>query len=87
MLFPWKRFPSKARGQTMQLLIEAEEPGNPRSLFRVSLDGRALGAKLTAPQAHVLAGDVIEDYVLSKDRRVQAASLADEQNTTSAPAV
>ena len=34
----------------MQVVLETEEPGNPRSLFRVSVDGKVVAGALTAAQ-------------------------------------
>jgi hypothetical protein len=48
----------------MQLLLEAEEPGNPRSLFRITLNGKVIARSLTAAQAHLIVGDALEAFVM-----------------------
>ena len=53
----------------MQLVLEAEEPGNPRSLFRVTLNGKVIARSLTAAQAHLIVGDVLEAFVVPSARR------------------
>ena len=47
----------------MQIVLETEEPENPRSLFRVSVDGKMVADALNAAQAHLVVGDALEDFV------------------------
>jgi hypothetical protein len=44
--------------------IEAESPDDPNSLFRVQVDGELVGETLTAAQAHILLGEILEKAVL-----------------------
>jgi hypothetical protein len=53
----------------VQLVLEAEEAGNPRSLFRVTLNGRVIARSLTAAQAHLIVGDALEAFVMPSARR------------------
>ncbi len=63
----------------MQVVIEAHEAGNRQSLFRVLLDGKLLGADLTAAQAHGIAGDAIEAFVQPKGRAAAKTVVKDGQ--------
>ena len=53
----------------MRVLLEAETPQDPGSLFRVSVNGHQLAAGLTAVQAHVLVGDALEVFLLPSRSR------------------
>ena len=53
----------------MQLLLEAEDPKNSRSLFRVALNGKVIARSLTAAQAHLIVGDALEAFVMPGARR------------------
>ena len=53
----------------MQLVVEAEHAGNPRSLFRVTLNGKVIASALTSAQAHLIVGDALEAFVMPSDRR------------------
>jgi hypothetical protein len=39
--------------------IEAQSPGDSRSLFRLLIDGRIVGKDLTAAQLHLLIGEIL----------------------------
>ena len=49
---------------TANIIVEPENPGNPRSLFRVYAFGRIYEEGLTAAQAQVLVGDFLETLIL-----------------------
>jgi hypothetical protein len=53
---------------TANIIVEPENPGNPRSLFRVYAFGRVYEEGLTAAQAHVLVGDFLEALILPGQR-------------------
>jgi hypothetical protein len=53
----------------MQLLLEAEDPKNFRSLFRVTLNGKVIASTLTAAQAHLIVGDALETFVMPSGGR------------------
>ncbi len=43
-----------------RISIELETPGDSRSMFRLLLDDKAIAEGLTAAQAHVLVGEVLD---------------------------
>ena len=47
-----------------RIVIELETPGNSRSLFRLRLDNKVVGENLTAVQAHLLVGEILERTTL-----------------------
>ena len=53
----------------VQLVLEAEDAGNSRSLFRVTLNGKVIASALTAAQAHLIVGDALEAFVMPNSRR------------------
>ena len=42
-----------------QIVIEAETPGDSRTMFRLRMDASIIGDGLTAVQAHVLVGEIL----------------------------
>lgn len=48
----------------MKITIEAETPNDSGSLFRVAIDGRIVGETLTAVQAHIVVGEILEKVAL-----------------------
>lgn len=48
----------------MRVVLEAEVPGDQRSLFRLTLNSQTLGSGLTAVQAHLLIGETLERATL-----------------------
>ena len=42
-----------------QIVIEAETPGDSRTMFRLRMDASVIGDGLTAVQAHVLVGEIL----------------------------
>jgi hypothetical protein len=47
-----------------KIVVEQEKPGDPRTLFRVMMYGKIFAEGLTAAQAHVIVGDILETMVL-----------------------
>ena len=43
-----------------QIVIEAETPGDSRTMFRLRIDASAIAEGLTTVQAHVLVGEILE---------------------------
>ena len=43
-----------------QIAIELETPGDSRTMFRLRIDARLIADDLTAAQAHVLVGEILE---------------------------
>jgi hypothetical protein len=54
----------------MRLIIEPEAPGDSRALFRLLVDERLIAEGLTAAQAHILIGDILEKMALPKENHV-----------------
>ena len=48
----------------MKIAIETETPNDSRSMFRVLLDDKTIGANLTAVQAQLVVAEIIERFVL-----------------------
>lgn len=49
-----------------RIVIELETPGDSRSLFRLRLDNKVVGEKLTAVQAHLLVGEILDRITLPR---------------------
>ena len=49
-----------------RIVIELETPGNSRSLFRLRLDNKVVGENLTAAQAHLLVGEILDRITLPR---------------------
>ena len=49
-----------------QIVIEAETPGDSRTMFRLRIDASPIAEGLTAVQAHVLVGEILERIALPK---------------------
>ena len=43
-----------------RIVLEAETPGDLRTMFRLRLDEKIVGEGLTAAQVHVLVGEVLD---------------------------
>jgi hypothetical protein len=48
----------------MRIVIEPETPGDSRSLFRLLPGEKVIAEGLTAAQAHILIGDILEKMTL-----------------------
>ena len=49
-----------------KITIELETPGDSRTMFRLRIDGSLIAADLTAAQAHILVGEILERITLPK---------------------
>ncbi len=49
-----------------RIVIEAETPGDSRTMFRLRIDASAIAEGLTAVQAHVLVGEILERIAVPK---------------------
>ena len=49
-----------------RIVIELESPGDSRSLFRLRLDNKVVGENLTAVQAHLLVGEILDRITLPR---------------------
>jgi len=52
-----------------RILVELETPGDSRSMFRLMIDDKAVGEGLTAAQAHILVGEVLDRVTLPRPAR------------------
>jgi hypothetical protein len=50
-----------------KIVVEQEKPGDLRTLFRVLVYGEIFADGLTAAQAHVIVGDILETMVLPQN--------------------
>jgi hypothetical protein len=48
------------------IVIEAETPGDSRTMFRVRIDKDVIGEGLTAAQTHLLVGEILEGIAIPK---------------------
>jgi hypothetical protein len=55
----------------MRIVIEPETPGDSRSLFRLLVGEKLIAEGLTAAQAHILIGDILEKMTLPKETRAK----------------
>ncbi len=49
-----------------QIVIELETPGDSRTMFRLRIDENFIADGLTAAQAHILVGEILERIALPK---------------------
>ena len=56
----------KGRGMVRQIVIELETPGDSRTMFRLRVDDNLIAEDLTAVQAHILVGEILERIALPK---------------------
>jgi hypothetical protein len=52
--------------EQMKIVIEAETPGDSRTLFRITLAQKLIGQELTAAEAHLLVGEILERIALPR---------------------
>ena len=50
----------------MTITIEAETPGDSRTMFRVLFNGKTVATGLTAAQAHLIVGNALARIALPK---------------------
>jgi len=58
-----------------RIVIEAEKPGDSRSLFRLQVDGHLIGKGLTVGQAQLLLREVVDRINPRRPRTRRAALL------------
>ena len=49
-----------------QIVVEAETPGDSRTMFRMRIDANLIAEDLTTAQAHLLVGEILERIALPK---------------------
>jgi hypothetical protein len=54
------------RTSVERIVIELESPGDSRSQFRLRLDDKVVGENLTAVQAHLLVGEILDRITLPR---------------------
>jgi len=72
-----------------RIVIELETPGDSRTMFRLRIDDSAIADDLTAVQAHILIGEILERITMprsSEGATVIAESEAETEVTVDAPA-
>jgi hypothetical protein len=47
-----------------RIIVELETPGDSRTMFRLMINDKAVGEGLTAVQAHILVGDILNRVTL-----------------------
>jgi hypothetical protein len=68
----------------MRIIIEPEEPGDSRALFRLLVGEKVVAEGMTAAQIHILVGDILEKMTLQKSQSEAAtpeasrAAISDE---------
>lgn len=56
--------PAGEANRPERITIELETPGDSRSLFRLLPDDGVIGENLTAAQAHLLIGEILDRIIL-----------------------
>jgi hypothetical protein len=72
----------------MRIIIEPEEPGNSRALFRLLVGEKVVAEGMTAAQIHILVGDILEKMTLQKSQSeaaTQEASCAASSDEAALP--
>ena len=64
-----------------QIVIEAETPGDFRTMFRLRIDASSIAESLTAVQAHVLVGGILERIAVPKSSGQPETAPASEAAT------
>lgn len=49
-----------------QIVVEAETVGDSRTMFRLRIDANVIAEGLTAAQAHLLVGEILDRFTLPK---------------------
>ena len=55
-----------------RIVIGAETPGDSRTMFLVSVNSEVIAVGLTAVQAHILVGEILDEIALPKPAEVAA---------------
>ena len=80
------RLPKRSRGRTMlrQIVVEAETPGDSRTMFRLRIDANLIAEDLTTAQAHLLVGEILERIALPKPLPTLPSDDAEQPSSDSA---
>jgi hypothetical protein len=60
-----------------EIVIEAETPGDSRIMFRLRIDANSIAEGLTAVQAHVLIGEILERIAVPKSPGEPQAAVSE----------
>jgi hypothetical protein len=52
-----------------RIVIETETPGDSRTMFRVRMDNLILAEALTAAQAHLIVGEVLDRITIPRSQK------------------
>jgi hypothetical protein len=64
------RLEGRAEGTMIErIMIEAETPGDSRTMFGVRMDDLVIGQNLTAAQAHLIVGEVLDRLTIPRSAR------------------
>jgi hypothetical protein len=62
------------------IAVEAESPDDSATLFRLRIDDMIVGKELTAAQAHLLVGEILERVALPRrNERIMRAPIDEDQ--------
>jgi hypothetical protein len=67
-----------------QIVIEAETPGDSRTMFRLRIDADLISEDLTTAQAHLLVGEILERIALPKPLPTLPSDDAEQPSSDSA---
>lgn len=56
----------RAMEEAMSIVVQAETPGDSRTMFRVLVNDKIVAEDLTAVQAHLIVGECLERIALPK---------------------
>jgi hypothetical protein len=81
-----ERAEALAEEETMlrQIVIEAETPGDSRTMFRLRIDANLIAEDLTTAQAHLLVGEILERIALPKPLLTLPSDDAEQPSSDSA---
>ena len=69
-----------------QIVIETDIPGDSRTMFRLRIDSTSIAEGLTAVQAHLLVGEILERIVVPKSSSEPTPDMPDLASPDPAPA-
>ena len=67
-----------------QIVVEAETPGDLRTMFRLRIDANLIAEDLTTAQAHLLVGEILERIALPKRLPTLPSDDAEQPSSDSA---
>jgi hypothetical protein len=67
-----------------RIIVEAETPGDSRTMFRLRIDTNLIAEDLTTAQAHLLVGEILERIALPKPLPTPPSDDAEQPSSDSA---